>query len=273
MLAGYRSIDLFLESLAKDQGERAIGVILSGTATDGTQGLEMIKAEGGIAFAQDDSAKYDSMPRNAVAAGCVDFVLSPEKIAKELSCIAKHPYVAGNTLQSELERSADQHSDAETVKAQAGRGAPHTGSLQARSEAKAASERTGDDFRKILLLLRKHCGVDFSLYKPSTIQRRVNRRMVLNKHNTLKDYTDFLRGNANELDALYSDVLISVTSFFRNPEAFDVLKRQLNAQGIKIDADRLLLGTFIAELFLLTVSSGERHRVAITSSAALTRFS
>src|SRR6185503_6534766 len=91
----HRSIDFFLESLAEDQRERAIGVILSGTATDGTVGLEAIKAEGGITFAQDESARYDSMPRSAVAAGCVDFVLSPENISKELARIAKHPYVTG----------------------------------------------------------------------------------------------------------------------------------------------------------------------------------
>ena len=92
-----RSVPLtsFLNRWPQDQRERAIGVILSGTATDGTLGLEAIKAEGGITFAQDESARYDSMPRSAVAAGCVDFVLSPEKIAEELARIAKHPYVAG----------------------------------------------------------------------------------------------------------------------------------------------------------------------------------
>ncbi len=91
----HRSIDAFLESLAQDCHDQAIGVILSGTASDGTQGLEAIKAEGGIAFAQDESAKYDSMPRNAIAAGCVDFVLSPEKIANELGRIASHPWLKG----------------------------------------------------------------------------------------------------------------------------------------------------------------------------------
>src|SRR2546427_431943 len=91
----HRSIDFFFESLAEDQRERAIGVILSGTASDGTLGLEAIKAEAGITFAQDESAKYDSMPRSAIAAGCVDFVLSPENIAKELAHIAQHPFVAG----------------------------------------------------------------------------------------------------------------------------------------------------------------------------------
>jgi chemotaxis response regulator CheB len=93
--APHRSIDSFFESLAQDQHERAIGVILSGTATVGTVGLESIKAEGGITFAQDNSAKYDSMPRSAATAGCVDFVVSPENIAKELARIARHPYVAG----------------------------------------------------------------------------------------------------------------------------------------------------------------------------------
>src|SRR5262249_39671517 len=89
----HRSIDFFFESLAQDQGERAIGVVLSGTATDGTLGLEAIKAEGGFTFAQNESAKYDSMPRNAIAAGCVDLVLAPEDIAKELARMSRHPYV------------------------------------------------------------------------------------------------------------------------------------------------------------------------------------
>ena len=111
MRTPHRSIDFFFESLAQDQRERAIGVILSGTATDGTLGLAAIKAEGGITFAQDDSARYDSMPRSAVAAGCVDFVLSPEDIAKELARIAKHPYVAGQPPES-LTPAEDDRADA-----------------------------------------------------------------------------------------------------------------------------------------------------------------
>ncbi len=86
----YRPIDRFLESLARDQGHRAIGVILSGTATDGTIGLNAIKAEGGITFAQNESAKFDSMPRSAVAAGSVDFVLAPEEIAREMARIIRN---------------------------------------------------------------------------------------------------------------------------------------------------------------------------------------
>jgi two-component system CheB/CheR fusion protein len=227
-----RSIDSFFESLAQDQRERAIGVILSGTASDGTVGLEAIKAEGGLTFAQDASAKYDSMPRSAVAAGCVDFVLSPADIAKELARIAKHPYVAGQTLDfltpEDDRATATEHEDDDNALPSGGHGSPHTGAKRARVEAAAVKSKTVDNgFKKILLLLRNHSGVDFTLYKSSTIQRRIARRVVLNKQDSLEDYANFLRGNDKELDALYSDTLISVTSFFRNPAAFDPLKRKV----------------------------------------------
>ncbi|MGZ8937988.1 MAG: chemotaxis protein CheB [Limisphaerales bacterium] len=194
-----RSIDIFLESLAQDQQERAIGIVLSGTATDGTLGLEMIKAEGGITFAQDDSAKYDSMPRSAVAAGCVDFTLSPREIARELGRIAKHPLVAVGPAPLTTRQSSQT--------------AEHLGNSEA--------------YKKILLLLRNYRGVDFSVYKPNTLQRRIARRMVLSKKKNLGDYADFLKGNAKELDPLYSDILINVTNFFRNEDAYEVLKRKV----------------------------------------------
>ncbi|MBA2593297.1 MAG: PAS domain-containing protein [Gammaproteobacteria bacterium] len=230
-----RSIDFFFESLAQDQRERAIGVILSGTATYGTLGLETIKAEGGITFAQDDSARYDSMPRSAVAAGCVDFVLSPENIAKELARIATHPYVAGQppgSLTPAEDDRADEtaHADDDLPPPSGGRETRRTGAQQARAEAergrgeRAGAEGAENGFKKVLLLLRNHSGVDFSLYKSPTIERRITRRMVLSKQDTLESYAHFLRGNAKELGALYSDALLHVTSFFRNPEAFDVLK-------------------------------------------------
>ncbi len=236
----HHSIDFFFESLAEDQRERAIGVILSGTASDGTLGLEAIKAEGGITFAQDDSARYDSMPHSAVAAGCVDFVLSPQDIAKELARIAKHPYVAGQPpIAAEDDRAAaTEHEDDATPLPPGGHDTPRTGARQARAEGETGRGKAGDNgYKKILLLLRNHCGVDFSLYKSTTIQRRVTRRVVLNRHNTLEDYADFLRGNAKELNALYSDVLISVTSFFRNPEAFDALKSNVFPQLLQQQGD------------------------------------
>jgi len=180
--APQRSIDVFLESLAQDQRERAIGVILSGTATDGTLGLEAIKAEGGITFAQDDSARYDSMPKSAVAAGCVDFVLSPKNIARELARIAKHPYVAGSAPRPSPEDDrafATAHEDDSTAPPSGGRGTRRTGAKKERAEAaRGRGDTTAADegYQKILLMLHNHSGVDFSLYKSSTIQRRISRR-------------------------------------------------------------------------------------------------
>ena len=238
-----RAIDFFLQALAEDQRERAIGVILSGTASDGTHGLEAIKAEGGITFAQDESARYDSMPRSAIAAGCVDFVLSPALIAMELARIAHHPHVAGAPGWPATGPEADHvnaiaHQDDASALPSGGSGTPDDGAERARAEADAAPGVPGtalaeapdaDAFRTILTLLRKHCGVDFSLYKSSTIQRRITRRMVLGKHESAAQYAQALRGNAKELDALYSDALISVTSFFRNPETFDLIQHKVLA--------------------------------------------
>jgi two-component system CheB/CheR fusion protein len=231
----HRPIDSFFESLAQDQRERAVGVVLSGTATDGTLGLEAIKAEGGLTFAQDASAKYDSMPRSAAAAGCVDLVLSPAEIAHELARIAKHPYVVGEALPSLAERARPMP---RAPLPSGGKAAPERAPESADDGAEAEPYRNGKDgradYRKILLLLRNHSGVDFSLYKPTTMQRRINRRLVLSKQETLETYAGFLSGNIKELDVLYSDVLISVTSFFRNPEAFDVLEQKVLPQLLKM---------------------------------------
>src|SRR5712691_11438589 len=182
--APHHSIDFFFQSLAQDQRECAVGVILSNTASNGTLGTEAIKAEGGITFAQDESARYDSMPRSAIAAGCVDFVLSPENIAKELARIARHPYVAGQPLTPSLSPSERKKGEESTEK---------------RSEGQ-------NGFQKILLLLRNHSGVDFSLYKSNTVHRRIARRMLLSKIDKPDAYANFLRGKPKELEALYSDM-------------------------------------------------------------------
>ena len=158
MSAGrYLPVDTFLTSLAADRGGQAIGVILSGTASDGVQGMKAIKEAGGITFAQDDkTAKYPGMPQSSVAAGCVDFVLTPEGIARELARIARHPYI-GPTA-------------AEVMK-------PEEESV----------------FGQILNLLRRGTGVDFTFYKHSTIRRRTFRRMALCKVDDLKDYLSYLK--------------------------------------------------------------------------------
>jgi two-component system CheB/CheR fusion protein len=207
-----RSIDHFFEALARDQGQRAIGVILSGNATDGTLGLEAIKAEGGLTLAQDDSARFDSMPRSAVAAGCVDRVLAPPAIAKELARIARHPYVAERLARASASKKA----------------AKSVSPIEpADGAAVGAGGPEDEGYQKILLLLRKHSGVDFSLYKSSTIRRRITRRMVLNRQATLARYADFLGENTAEVAALYADALINVTSFFRNAGAFAALQHKV----------------------------------------------
>ena len=187
-------VDAFLDSLAENEGSRAIGVILSGVASDGTLGLEAIKAAGGITFAQDGkSAKYDGMPRSAIAAGCVDFVLPPEGIARELKRISLHPYLG-------------------------------------RPDHPASEDGQGhreQDLLKLFALLRNATDVDFTHYKRSTISRRIARRMVLHKLSSVRQYLKYLHENRTELLALYEDVLIHVTSFFREPDAFRALKETI----------------------------------------------
>ncbi|MDQ2987028.1 MAG: response regulator [Armatimonadota bacterium] len=239
----HRPIDAFFESLASDQGEGAIGVVLSGTATDGTLGLEAIRAEGGITFAQDGTAKHDSMPRSAIAAGVVDLVLSPRDIAKELARIASHPYGTGGPVNVEENARAEAttHEDDQTALPSGGhpkgKHAP-TGAAEEMPAKGHEGEENG--FKKIMLLLRNHSGVDFSLYKSTTIRRRITRRVVLTKHETPAEYAAFLRGNASELDSLYSDVLISVTSFFRNTEAFESLQSEVFPNLLEERSDKPL---------------------------------
>jgi two-component system, chemotaxis family, CheB/CheR fusion protein len=185
----HRGIDRFFTSLAEDQGHRAIGVVLSGTATDGTLGLEAIKAAGGITFAQDESAQHDGMPRSATSSGCVDFVLSPAQIAAEIGSLGTH-------------FTNDSYDSTELP--------PHA-----------------DDFEHVLSVLRQESGVDFSQYKSNTLHRRIRRRMALHRVPTLPDYAAYLTANAKEIESLYQDILIGVTSFFRDPQAFEALKEKV----------------------------------------------
>src|SRR5438874_12556485 len=182
----HRPIDVFLESLALDQGHKSIAIILSGTGSDGTLGMDEIKAAGGITFAQDESAAYEGMPRSAMMAGTVDFRLSPADIARELGNIARHAYVGTD---GPPERIVD-----------------------------------GAQTAQILHLLHQSSGVDFTNYKAPTLRRRIARRMALHKVESLTDYVAFLRSHPAEFDALFQDILINVTSFFRDPDTFELLK-------------------------------------------------
>ncbi len=186
----YHPIDRFLATLAGEQGHLAIGVILSGTANDGTRGCEEIKAGGGITFAQDESAHQQSMPQSAIAAGCIDFILPPEQIAAEIVRIGKHPLVI------------------------------------AQEEAPPV-EVPEDRLAGILEAVRTRTGIDFIDYKRNTVLRRIARRMVLHRIEEIKDYERLVTTTPGEAEALFQDILINVTSFFRNPEGFELLKKRV----------------------------------------------
>ncbi len=200
----HNPIDHFFRSLADDQGSHAIGIVLSGSASDGAQGLLAIKCAAGTTFCQDEeSAKYGGMPHSAIATGAVDFVLSPRAIAEELARISAHPYLASP--------------DSAT---------PGTGGGPLSAEGKAL-QQDAEYVAKILNILRKATGVDFAQYKESTIRRRIARRMLVNNCTTLGEYLARLGRDPSEADNLYRDILISVTQFFREPETFASLARSV----------------------------------------------
>jgi two-component system CheB/CheR fusion protein len=190
-------IDHFCFSLAEKQKEASIGILLSGNASDGTLGLKAIKTAGGLTFAQDDSAQFKSMPHSANAEGAVDMVLPPAKIADELKRISKQ---AGN-LRLVLPEDKEENEKEEEI-----------------------SIGTDEEFNVIIQLIKKSTGIDFTHYKINTIRRRIIRRMLLHKLETLSDYIKFLRANNQEIKVLYNDLLINVTSFFRETDAMEYLQ-------------------------------------------------
>jgi two-component system, chemotaxis family, CheB/CheR fusion protein len=184
-------IDFFFRSLSEDQKERAIGIIVSGTASDGTLGIKAIKGEGGMAMVQDPAtAKYDGMPRSAVATGIVDFVVPVEKMPQILFEYIRHPF------------------------------------LSMPGKIKLSETNAQQQLNKMYGLIRSATGHDFSKYKPNTIQRRIERRLAVHQLAKLSDYVVFLQKTPNESKALFKDLLIGVTSFFRDPQAFEILARQ-----------------------------------------------
>jgi len=191
-------IDFFFRALADDQQEHSIGVILSGMGSDGTLGLRAIKEKAGVVFVQEPaSAKFDGMPRSAINSGAVDMALPPPAIARELARIGSHPYVIEGR-QAMLEEMISE-----------------------------------DGMSKAFHLLRNATGVDFTYYKPSTIKRRIKKRMVLHRVERTEDYIKFLQSNPAEIEALFQDLLINVTSFFREPDSFAVLKEKVFPEIMK----------------------------------------
>ncbi|MCB0163441.1 MAG: PAS domain-containing protein [Anaerolineae bacterium] len=186
------AIDFFFRSLAAEQKEQAIGIVLSGTGSDGTLGIQTIKGEGGMIMVQSpNSARYDGMPVSAIATDMADFVLPPEQMPTYLlNFINRSPPVV--ISQNEAIR-------AEVI----------------------------DAMKHIFVLLQTHTGHDFSMYKDNTIGRRIERRMVINQYDKIADYIDYLKQHPIEIDALFKEMLIGVTNFFRDPEAFEILEHQV----------------------------------------------
>ncbi len=184
------SVNIFFGSLAEDRGEDAIGVILSGTGSDGAVGVRSIKASGGLIFAQEPgSAKYSGMPQAAIDTECVDWVMPPEKIAAEIEIVIRS---------------------------------------QGSIPMPVSDVHVPATLRTLLQKVMRHARVDFSGYKESTVWRRILRRMVSNRVHTMEEYLLLTEKNPEELNQLCKEILISVTSFFRDPRAFDSLREPLS---------------------------------------------
>jgi len=189
-------IDEFFRSLAETSGSRSIAVVLSGAASDGALGCRAIKAAGGITFAQEESsARFPEMPHAAISTGAADFILPPERIGEELGRLGPHPILA-------------QPEQSET-------------------------EEAGHGLTRVLSLLRSATGVDFSKYRKTTIRRRIQRRMLLHRLTGVDEYAERLKNDKEEVHALYEDILITVTSFFRDPEAFEILREKVFPKLLK----------------------------------------
>jgi two-component system CheB/CheR fusion protein len=185
-------IDTFFRSLAEDQKERAICIILTGTGSDGTAGLRAIKEQGGMAMVQEPkTATHDGMPRSAIATGIVDFILPVEQMPEVLGNYTQHPYIKGHT------------------------------------DNKSLPPQAQDDLDSVLALVHVRQGLDFRHYKRNTLVRRIERRMGLKYSRTISDYLELLRHDADEIERLCRDLMIGVTQFFRDPEVFQLLESQV----------------------------------------------
>ena len=187
-------IDFFFRSLAEQQRDRAICVVLSGTGSDGTLGLRAIKGEGGMAMAQTpETTEHDGMPRSAIATGMVDYVLPPQEMPAQLMAYARHAF---------------------------GRAGKRT----------VPPPKIEDTLKKLCVLLRSQTGHDFSQYKESTLLRRMERRMALYQIEDPEEYLQFVRDNVAEIEGLFRDLLIGVTNFFRDPDAYKALEERVIPQ-------------------------------------------
>jgi len=185
-------IDIFFRSLANEKGKNGIGIILSGTGSDGALGTRAIKETGGMIMVQDEAtAKFDGMPRSSISTGVVDFILPPDKMPEVLLDYVKHPFIQKSTATENI------------------------------------LSRDLDSLTKITMILRDFCGIDFSYYKSNTIVRRLERRVSINRCNSIEEYLIVLSESDKEKDTLYRDLLIGVTRFFRDQEAFNFITERV----------------------------------------------
>ena len=237
--ASNRPIDDFFKSLAEEQRERAVAVVMSGMGSNGAAGAQAIKAVGGLCIAQDpDSAQFPSMPRHLIDAGYADYILRPADIPDVLTAYAEHPYATGG-------READ---------------------------AEPTLDRERHHLREILAVLRTRTGKDFSGYKKPTLLRRVQRRMGLTRLTTLGEYARLLRQGPGEVTALADDLLIHVTGFFRDPEAWEALRRKVIAPLVEAREPGASVRAWVTacssgeeaySLAMLLVEEAERVRVSL----------
>lgn len=228
-------IDIFLRSLAADQGKYAVSIILSGTGSDGTLGIKSIKENGGMIIVQDElSAKFDGMPKSSISTGLVDFVLPPEKMPEALMSYIKHPFIQkGTSLEKIMARDIDSLS-------------------------------------KIILILRDYCGIDFSFYKQTTISRRLERRIMVNRFDTLEEYLLFLSESNREKETLFRELLIGVTRFFRDQEAFEMIEKNLipaldfSKKNLRIWSAGCSTGEEVYSIAILLQDYIEKNRLTCT---------
>lgn len=241
----YLPIDLFFTSLAQVYGNCATGVVLSGTGSDGTKGLRAIKDRGGIGFAQDeDSAEYPDMPKNAIDAEVVDFVLPPEKIAEKILEVTKY-----------MRERVEEKKDGE-----------ESGNREKTEKLPFEDKKNEEIFRKILVLLRIRKETDFTYYKQTTIRRRILRRIGLSNIKSPESYLQYLRDNPKEQDVLYQDMLIPVTNFFRDAEIIENLHETVFSKILENKDDNSM------RIWIAGCSTGEEvYSIAMCLSEYLLR--
>lgn len=239
-------IDHFFSKLAKSHRAKAIGVVLSGTGSDGAKGLREIGARGGWTFVQDsETAKYSEMPRHAQEAGGIDYVLAPKEIARQL---AKLKGTSTRGKRGRAQRKLDTRAENETKLVQPG-------------QTSSREFEIGEDvLADIFFLLRQISGVDFNRYKRGTLLRRIRRRMQMLRLDQLSEYVSILRAQPDEVRTLFGDLLIGVTGFFRDPETFEYLRRDVFPNLVRDAANKGML-----RMWVVGASTGqEAYSLAIT---------